>query len=286
MIYVIIPVHNRLSKTIICLKSIEKQTNFSDLSVIIINDGSSDNTQDYISKNFPAVTILKGDGSLFWGGAIKLGIDYALKRKKTNDWILILNNDVELTEDTISNLILIANKNQRKSVVIPLTLDAKDRKTVIKSGTIILSWFFNITKHVFENMKVDQIKNTEPVIVDIFTGRCVLHPVEIFEITGNYDAENFRHYCCDDEFSIRIKKYGYYTLLSPSNKIFLSENNQKIKKKLNFQNLFHILFNIKSSSNIINKYKLTLKIVPMHAKLSYFFIGILKSLYVFFRKKF
>lgn len=286
MIHVIIPVYNRLKKTITCLKSLEKQNIYKDLRIIIVNDGSNDGTKKYITKNFPQINIINGDGSLFWGGAIKLGIEYVLKKKKTGDWILILNNDIELTPETISRLISISEINKKKSLVIPLTLNAKDRKTIIKSGTLVKSWFLNITKHVFVNMEIDQIKNKQPIVVDIFTGRCVLHPIEMFEITGNYDATNFKHYGCDDEFSLRVKKFGYSILLCPSSIIFLTENEKFIEKKISFQNFLHVFFNIKSSSNIINKFKLTLKVIPMYAKLSFFFIGILKSFYIFLRKKY
>jgi len=286
MIHVIIPVHNRLKKTITCLKSLEKQNIYKNLRIIIVNDGSNDGTKEHITKNFPQVNIINGDGSLFWGGAIKLGIEYVLKKKKAGDWILILNNDVELTPATIAQLISISENNKRKSLVIPLTLNAKNRSTVIKSGTIVKSWLFNITKHVFIGMKNEEITNKQPIIVDILTGRCVLHPIEMFKLTGNYDAINFKHYGCDDEFSIRVKKYGYSILLCPSTIIFLTENEQVTKyKKINFQNFFHTFFSVKSSSNIINKFKFTIKVVPKYAKLSFFLIAILKSFYIFFKKK-
>ena len=42
MIHVIIPVHNRLKKTITCLKSLEKQNIYKNLRIIIVNDGSND----------------------------------------------------------------------------------------------------------------------------------------------------------------------------------------------------------------------------------------------------
>ncbi len=118
MIHVIIPVYNRLKKTITCLKSLEKQNIYKDLRIIIVNDGSNDGTKEYITKNFPQINIINGDGSLFWGGAINLGIEYALKKKKTGDWILILNNDIELTPETISRLISISEINKKKSLVI------------------------------------------------------------------------------------------------------------------------------------------------------------------------
>jgi len=285
MIHIIIPVHNRLAATLRCIKSIQKQKIKKKLNIIIVDDGSSDGTSAYIAKNFSNIKILKGSGFMFWGGAVNFGIESVLKKKKPGDWVLLINNDVELKTETISSLISISENNKRKSVVIPLTLSIIDKKTVIKSGTIIKSWFLNISKHLFAGMKNNEIMDKKPIKVDIMTCRCALHPIEMFKIAGNYDAKNFNHYGCDDEFSIRIKKYGYSILLCPSVTIYLTDNKSSIKqKKINIKNFIHSFFSMKSSSNIIDKFYLTMKLVPLYAKLSFFLIGVLKSLYVFLKK--
>jgi GT2 family glycosyltransferase len=42
------------------------------LNIIIVDDASTDGTKKYLQNHFSDLTILNGDGSLFWGGAIKL----------------------------------------------------------------------------------------------------------------------------------------------------------------------------------------------------------------------
>ena len=49
-----------------------------------------------------------------------------------------------------------------------------------------------------------------------------------------------------------------------------------LNKEINLKKLIYIFFNIKSSSNIINKFKFALKSVPIYAKITFFLIGILK----------
>ena len=90
-----------------------------------------------------------------------------------------------------------------------LTLDFKDKKTIIKSGTIVKSWLLNITSHKFLGADFKTVQKQKPVKVDFLTGRCLLHPVEIFNKVKNYNSKKFPHYGADDEFSVRIKKYGY-----------------------------------------------------------------------------
>ena len=102
-------------------------------------------------------------------------------RTKKNDWILLVNNDVELKKNAISNLIKNSLKYKRKAVMGALTVSFKNKKTIIKSGTLVKNWFFNITSHQFIGLNLKSLKDKRPVKVDFLTGRCLLHPVEIFQ---------------------------------------------------------------------------------------------------------
>lgn len=285
MIHVIIPTYNRINYTISCIESLKKQIVSQKLNIIIVDDASTDNTTEYINKFYPEITLLNGNGFFYWGGAVKYGIEHVLKISKPKDWILLVNNDVELSSNAISKLIIESENKDRKAVAGSLSINSNDKKTVIKSGSVVKSWFFNITNHIYENMQYDQISNIKPIEVDFITGRCLLHPIEMFRLTGNYDAKTFTHYGADDEFSIRIKKFGYSVLLCPSSIVFLKPNEKDDRYSRNIKNFYQTLFSIKSSSNIINKFWISIKVVPLHSKLSFFMIGILKSLYLFIRNK-
>jgi GT2 family glycosyltransferase len=151
--------------TVRCIKSLTKQENFDDLRVIVVDDGSIDGTSKYINENFPKFKILKGDGNLFWGGAVNKGIKYALRTASAQDWILLVNNDVMLLPSTIKNLIKFSESKNRKVLAGSLILDFKNKKTVIKSGTIIKNWFFNVTHHPHLGKNFKKISTKEPIKV-------------------------------------------------------------------------------------------------------------------------
>tara|TARA_B100001093_G_scaffold112740_1_gene105088 strand:- start:14676 stop:15542 length:867 start_codon:yes stop_codon:yes gene_type:complete len=283
MINVIIPAYNRINYTLQCIKSLKKQDCVNNLKIFLVDDGSTDNTKEIVSKKFPDVKIFRGNGSLFWGGAVNYGIKKVLRLSKKNDWILLVNNDVEFKSNAISILVKYSNIYKRKAVIGSLSVSFENKKTIIKSGTIVKNWFFNITQHKFLGLNLKNLKKEKPVNVDFLTGRCLLHPVEIFKLVKNYDSKKFPHYGADDEFSMRVKQFGYFTKLCPTSIVYLKKNHIPKKNKIFFQRFYEAFFDIKSSTNIVNKFNLTLKVVPSYAKITFFIVGVIKSFYIFLK---
>jgi len=280
MVYIVIPVHNRINKTIKCLDSIYSQ-NYKDFSIIVIDDGSIDKTSQILSKKYPSLKVLQGSGSLFWTGAVNLGIKYVLNISKEGDWILLVNNDVIMEQDVIYELTTFALEQNRHVIINALSVDLSDRETIIKSGTTVKSWFLNITQHILQGSRRSELASTGAVKADLLTGRCLLHPVEVFHAIGNYDCKKFPHYGGDDEFTARAKKHGYELYVIPSAIVYLDNN----KTWANNLNIIDRLFGIRSGINLLNRWKITNAIVPLISRPSYFLIAVIKSFYVLIKGK-
>lgn len=277
MIYVLIPVFNRLEQTQRCIQSILNQSIYSEISIVVVDDNSTDGTVEWLRTECLDVTILSGTGALFWCGAIHYGIEYILKKADLGDFVLLVNNDVELGNKTVEHLRDYITLNQRTVITGALAIDRSDRRTIIKSGSTVKNWCLNITEHVFVGASLDRIKKERPKRVDFITARCLLHPVEVFWQVGNYDAETFIHYGGDDEFSMRVKKYGIETHLLPSAVVFLDNPPGKTL------NPVETLFGTRSSSNIVNKMRLSFRVAPMGRRTLFFLGGVIKSIVVALR---
>ena len=66
---VLLTVFNRIELTRKCLVDFEKAVSFipnASFDIFLTDDGSTDNTKEVISQEFPNITILEGNGNLFW----------------------------------------------------------------------------------------------------------------------------------------------------------------------------------------------------------------------------
>jgi len=101
---IVIPVLNKIDFTRQCLSDIFK-SDYDKLEIIVIDNGSSDGTSDYLSS-LDDICLITNKTNQGCAKSWNQGVE-----RSTGDWIIILNNDVRLPSKWLSNLISIANKN-------------------------------------------------------------------------------------------------------------------------------------------------------------------------------
>lgn len=275
MIYIIIPVHNRIASTLRCLASINRQAEI-DAEIVVVDDGSKDGTQEELSNSFPGATVLTGDGSLYWTGAVRLGIEHVLPKAVPGDWVILVNNDVVFQSNkTLKYLLDYAISEQRNVLVSPLSTDRYTGQP-ITSGTIVRSWFFNSTKKIYKNM-IDLNLGQKLIEVDFLTARCLVHPVEIFSKVGNYDSYSFPHYGGDDEFTARAKRMGYRLVVNTNEIIRLDTTKYRKNRSGLMKSLAFYLFDKRSSVNLPAMVRCGRRVAPRYARPTYTLFAIAKS---------
>ena len=164
-IYVIIPVFNRLDHTKKIIKCLRRQTIKNKLKFIIVNDGSTDGSDIWLKKQLDINTI-DGNGYLFWGGAVNLALKKIFNFCRIVDWVLLINNDVEIKENYVEYLLEIA-KNNYPAAVGSIIKNHEDK--IVSIGPRILTKSLEINDLLLDNSifyNSELIKN-----VDALSGR-------------------------------------------------------------------------------------------------------------------
>lgn len=209
-----IPTRNRWELTAACLKSLSAET-YPELRIIVVDDGSTDGTQSQLREHFPDVTVLPGDGSLWWTGATALGIEWVLERCAPGDYVLTLNNDTVVDPSYVETLVLDADRAGGRALVGSVAVDIRDRDTIADGGPFI-RWRTakNGSLNVGESLAALRASGMNETYPDVLPGRGTLIPVSCIRQIGNFDVVRLPHYAADYEFSARAARAGYRLVMS------------------------------------------------------------------------
>ena len=175
--------------------------------VIIVDNGSSDNSKDFINANefnFPVVLVENSKNRGF-APAVNQGIS-----KAKHDYIFSLNNDTELKKGSIKNMIdLISSSDDIFSVQAKmLQYNNKDLIDDVGDEYNLLAW----TKKTGENHKSDEYVEVNEIFSSC--AGAALYRKSLLEELGMFD-DNFFAYMEDVDLAIRSKINGYRNLLCP-----------------------------------------------------------------------
>ncbi len=280
MIYLILPVFNRLHFTIDCIESLKRQT-YNEYKIIVVDDGSSDGTAASLENNYPEVIVLRGDGQLWWTGAINMGVKYVLQHATSKeDFILTLNNDLSVGPEYFQNLIK-TYQNNAPCLVGSVTVDIDNPELVNYCGVKWNEYSAKQRSPIELPISLKELQShAMDIESDLLPGRGVLIPLKVFDQIGLYDAKNFPHYAADEDFSLRARKAGYRLMVSSNAFVYsyIRESNLAGKHtKRTLAYWYDFFFSIKSSCNLRNRYHWARK----HAKypLLYFTIDLSRICY-------
>lgn len=260
---VLIPVFNGLDYTKKALKEIFDQLNgLGEVSkvfgVVIIDDGSTDGSSEWIMANFPEVSIAKGDGNLWWSGSINKGAKLAFSDPDVTH-VLWWNNDILPAKDYFKNLLKILKDIDENTIAGSKIYVAEKPDEIWAMGGL-----FDPVKGTKE-MEAFHVKDSEEYqsVKDVqwLPGMGTLVPKTAFDKIGFLDDVNFPQYHGDSDFTYRAYSRGFKIKVFPDLKIFNNTGNTGMKYPETFSQLKESLGSLKSNYNI----KKDLKFYRIHA---------------------
>ncbi len=244
-LFVVIPVHNRKDITRSCLQHVSSQS-VKEFSTVVVDDGSTDGTDEMVSIEFPDVVLLRGDGQLWWAGAMNLGVQYCLAQGASH--ILSLNDDTEPSPGFIERM-LAASKAAPSSLIGAFAVDAHSRRPVF--GGEIIDWRWAKYRPLLSELTEQDQKGLHEVTHA--PGRGLLIPAEVFATVGLFDSRHFPQTIADYDLSHRALKSGYKIYCDYDNPLPVFPNasgDRELRRNKSIGNYRRHLFGLKGGGNL------------------------------------
>ncbi|PEX10219.1 glucosyl transferase [Priestia megaterium] len=210
-ILVILTCFNRKEKTIKCINSLSNGNKKLEFLFIVVDDNSKDGTVESLNTLPQDITILSGDGNLYWAGGMRKGIEYCHYNKVKCDYVLYVNDDVDFYNGSIEKLV--KQEDNKEVVIVGATSNNVGELT------------YGALKHNGGRAKglYSPVQPSSKEQCDTFNMNCVLMPKIIFDKMGNLDNV-YHHALADLDYGFRISKSGYGIYIS-ENYVGICENN-------------------------------------------------------------
>jgi len=250
-ISILIPIFNGLQFTQSCLNSLflehKIESKELDIHVVITDDGSTDGSSDWINSTYPQVSILKGNGNLWWSGGINLGIEHAINVLKS-DYVLWWNNDIVADKNYFDNLTEVISNNGIDTIIGSKIFHAHTPDIVWSMGGVFNP--FNGHKDMIGTGEADNDSLQKPVEVDWLPGMGTCIHKTVFDKIGVLDEKTFPQYHGDSDFTYKAKINGFNVTTFPSLKIYNDTRHSGLRHQDSFSNLMRSMTTIRSNYNI------------------------------------
>ncbi|NQX38584.1 hypothetical protein SAMN05421820_101613 [Pedobacter steynii] len=120
---------NQPEVTLALLKSIKKNTAQEGIEVVLVDNGSREDHGDSFKELYPELVYIRSEENLGFAGGNNLGI-----KASGGEYLLFLNNDTEITANTISVLQEELHSNPEIGMISPLILYFDQPKTIQYAG--------------------------------------------------------------------------------------------------------------------------------------------------------
>ena len=99
---IVVPCYNEAENIPLILTRFSDVIVRDDVEVVLVDNGSTDESQQYIRENYPDIIFRQSETNLGFGRAHNIGIEYAIEHGY--DYVYLLNQDAWIHNDTIEKL--------------------------------------------------------------------------------------------------------------------------------------------------------------------------------------
>jgi len=236
------------------LPSVIKFSQGEDIAIVVADNGSTDNSVSFVQKSFPDVQLILFDKNYGFTG----GYNKALEQVDS-EYFVLLNSDVEVTENWIDQIIKMMDSDNLIAAAMPKIRSYEKQCSFEYAGAS--GGFIDKFGYPFCRGRIISIIEEDvgqyDTVEDVFwaSGAAMFIRADLYKETGGLDNDFFAHM---EEIDLcwRLKNMGYRIVVNPKSVVYhvgggTLPNNSSKKIFLNYRNNLLLLLKNLPKKNII-----------------------------------
>jgi GT2 family glycosyltransferase len=206
-----------------------QNTSYQNYDCIVVDNGSNDDSAHQLESQFSNIILLRADENKGFTGGNNIGMQFALD--KGYEYIMMLNNDVEVEPHFLEPLIEKLNNNENLAAVQPLIYFHHDKNIIWNAGSTYNALFGICSTPNYNQRDDEHAQMHIQKSVDWITGCAFMIRAAVLQQVGLLKQGYFIYYE-DVDLSFRIKAAGYQMAYVPSSVIYhIAGMSHKSKEK-------------------------------------------------------
>ena len=218
MVSIIIPNYNGGDLLYNCINSIYENISIKDFEIIVVDNGSTDNSINRVKSNFQNVEIISSNSNLGYSGGCNLGATHA-----SGKYLLFLNNDTEHSNEWIEKLVHFLDSNSKIAAVQPKILNIHNKKLFDYAGGaggfIDKFCFPFVQGRIFHTLEEDHNQYNNPSRIFWASGAAFMIRSNIFKTLEGFDKVYFS-YMEEIDLCWRAQAMGYKIYSVPDSFVY------------------------------------------------------------------
>lgn len=234
---VVIPNWNGARFLPTCLHSLRQQT-FRDFVVYLVDNGSVDDSRDWLAREHPEVVLVALPTNLGYAGAINAGI-----RASKAPWVVALNNDTECDAHWLEGLIEATQAHPEAAFFSSKVLGFDARHLIDSYGN---GYTRAGLAYRLGNLQPDDARFAQPLEVFGACGAASMYRRSMLDDIGLLD-DDFFCYMEDVDLDLRARHAGYRCMAVPAARVFhigaasSGGGPSAFSVRLTTRNLYHVM---------------------------------------------